>query len=223
MESNVPQKTAVLIGSSGLIGSWLMKYLLEDPACGKLRILVRRNVEIEHSKLEVVTLDFSNLVDFRRAMEGGELVFCSVGTTTKKVKGDKELYRKVDVDIPLNAARFAEEAGCRHFLLVSAIGANSKSRVFYSRLKGEVEDKMNSTGIPAISIFRPSLLLGKREEFRFGELLGQYVFPVIDFLFPSRYRSIKASDVALSMVKISHKELKGINKYHYREMMEELS
>ncbi len=218
MDTNEKGKTAVLIGSSGLIGSYLLNYLLEDPCYAKVRILVRRELEMDHPRLEVIKLDFNDHESFRKAMEKGEVVFCSVGTTTKNVKGDKELYRRVDVDIPVNAAKFAEISGCRHFLLVSAIGANSKSRVFYSRLKGEVEDRMKEIQIPAISIFRPSLLLGKRKEFRFGELLGQYIFPAIDSVFPSKIRSIKASDVARAMVNASHRSVDGIKIYHYRDM-----
>lgn len=173
--------TATLIGATGLIGSHLLELLLADDKFGTVRILVRRPFELNHPKLEKKLVDFSDMESYRLALEGSDVIFCAIGTTQKKVKGDKEAYRKVDFDIPVNAARLGKLCGCETFVLVSSVGASSKSNNFYLKLKGEVEDAVNACGITHLHIVRPSLLLGKRKEYRFGERIAQAVMPVISF------------------------------------------
>jgi uncharacterized protein YbjT (DUF2867 family) len=170
---------ATLIGASGLIGSNLLKILLEDPYYSLVKIAVRKKTGIHHPQLEEYIIDFSNEEAIEKTIVGSTVVFCSVGTTQSKVKGDKAAYRQVDYNIPVAAAIAANQHHVRHFILVSAIGANSKSNNFYLQLKGEVEDKIATmSSIKSKYIMQPSLLLGSRGEKRTGEKLGQLLMPL---------------------------------------------
>lgn len=197
--------TATLIGVTGLIGGYLLEELLKDDYFDTVRILVRRPIELTHPKLEKKLVDFTDAESFRLALEGSEVVFCAVGTTQKKVKGDKAAYRKVDYDIPVNADRFCKMTGCEKFILVSSVGANSKSNNFYLKLKGEVEDAVKATGLKSAHIMRPSMLLGDRKEFRLGEKIGKGLMKTFSFLIPSKYKPIHGRDVAKAMI-VSSKE-----------------
>lgn len=211
--------TTTLIGSTGLIGSHILDLLLKDDYFATVRVLVRRPVPISYPKLLVMVIDFADPEVFKEAIRGSEAVFCAVGTTNAKVRGDKTAYRKVDYDIPVNTARFCAETGVKQFLLVSSVGANSRSGNFYLKLKGEVEDTVRDTSIPAISIFRPSMLLGKRKESRPAESMAQVMSKGLSFLFPSKYKPVAASDVAKVMVAACKQDIPGVHVYHYLEMM----
>ena len=113
-------QTAVVLGATGLIGSHVLEQLLNDDAFIKVRVLVRRPLELQHPKLEVCITDFNNYADYQSKLGTGNCIFCCIGTTNANVKGDKALYRTIDFDIPVNAARFGKEAGFQQFLLVSA-------------------------------------------------------------------------------------------------------
>jgi len=212
-------KTAVLIGATGLIGSHILEFLLKDNDLESVRLLVRRPLPVSHPKLKVIVIDFEDETAFRNGIAGCDSVFVAVGTTQKKVKGDKTAYRKVDYDIPVNAARFSGETSCKSFLLVSSVGADSRSGNFYLKLKGEVEDKISSMSIPSISIFRPSMLLGNRPESRPMESIAQVISRPLGALFPSKYKPVKASDVARAMIIASKQNTPGFRIYHYREMI----
>jgi uncharacterized protein YbjT (DUF2867 family) len=211
-------KTAALIGATGLIGSHLLKCLQDDDDFKTIRLLVRRPVPYNHPKIKVLVIDFADEAAFKAGIAGCEAVFCAVGTTNKKVKGNKAAYRKVDYDIPVNAARFCAETGCPHFLLVSSVGANSKGGNFYIKLKGEVEDRVKSISIPSVSIFRPSMLLGKRPESRPLETIAQVMMKPMSILFPSQYKPIAAEDVAKAMIGACKQDKPGFRVYHFREM-----
>lgn len=198
--------TATLIGATGLIGSHLLDLLLADSYFDTVRILVRRPLELNHPKLEKRLVDFSDTESYRLALEGSHVIFCAIGTTQKKVKGDMAAYRKVDYDIPVHAAVLGKLIGCETFVLVSSVGANSLSNNFYLKLKGEVENSVTATGIKNIHIVRPSLLLGKRKEFRLGERIAQAVMPVVSFLLPKKYRPVKALAVAKEMIAAAKKD-----------------
>lgn len=213
------QKTAALIGATGLIGGHLLKCLQDDNAFKTIRVLVRRQIVFSHAKIKVIVIDFTEESAFKAGIAGCEAVFCAIGTTQKKVKGDKAAYRKVDFDIPVNAARFCAETGCKSLLLVSSVGADSSSNNFYLKLKGEVEEKVQTLGIPSVSIFRPSMLLGKRNESRPLETIAQVISKPLSFLFPSKYKPIAALDVARAMVAASKRDDQRIRVYHYWEMM----
>jgi uncharacterized protein YbjT (DUF2867 family) len=213
-------KTATVIGATGLIGKQLVQLLSEQSPFDTVRVLVRRPVPYPDPVIQVREIDFSDDAAFRSAIAGSDAVFCAVGTTTRKVKGDRAAYRKVDHDIPVHAAQYCQEAGCHGFLLVSSIGASSNSSTYYLRLKGEVEDALKGMTIPSVSVFRPSLLMGKREEYRFGERMAQMVMGPAAFAVPSKYKPIRASDVARAMLAASKQERPGFHLYHYREMRE---
>ena len=217
------RKTATILGSTGLIGSHILKLLNDDDHFESIRLITRRPLSYDHPKLDIRVIDFEDESQFREAIRGTDVIFCAVGTTNKKVEGDKEAYRKVDFDIPVNAARHGAETGCEKYLLVSAIGADVNSKIFYSRLKGEVEEAVASCGIPSVSIFQPSMLLGDRDESRPAESIGQTLMKGLAFLIPSKYKPIKASDVAEAMVSASKRNITGTHAYDYSGMKELIS
>lgn len=216
-------KSVTLIGATGLIGSHLLTLLQDDPSISEIRILVRRSLQLDHPKVKIVIVDFNDKDAIKSNITKCDTVFCMVGTTNKKVKGNKEAYRKVDYDIPVDAATYSRDIGCEQFAIVSAVGADSKSSNFYLQLKGEVEDFVSQLHFPSLLIFRPSLLIGERKESRFGESLGKIVMPLISFLLPPRMRAIKGSDVALAMAKASKSDLKEKHIFEYPEMNDFLS
>jgi uncharacterized protein YbjT (DUF2867 family) len=141
-----------------------------------------------------------------------------VGTTRRKVKGDMEAYRKVDFDIPVKAARFCKMTGCETFVLVSAVGANSKSRNFYLQLKGEVEEAVRSVGLASVHMMRPSILLGDRKEFRPGENIGKGIMRAFSLFMASRYKPIHAKKVARAMLAAAKENKAGVFIYEKREI-----
>lgn len=201
--------TATLIGATGLIGGYLLEELLNDDYFDTVRILIRRPAETSHPKLEKKIVNFNDNDSMLIAMNNSDVVFCSVGTTQKKVKGNKEAYRKVDYDIPVNAARFCKMTGCEKFVFVSSVGANSKSKNFYLKLKGEVEDAVKVAGLKSVHIMRPSMLLGDRKEFRLGEKIGKGVIKIFSFLLPSNYKAVHGADVAKAMQSAAKKNEEG--------------
>jgi uncharacterized protein YbjT (DUF2867 family) len=213
------QKTATLVGATGLIGGQILQQLLEDPDFAIIKVLVRRPIDLTHPKVQLIILDFADEAAYQAAIAGSDEVFCSVGTTLKQVNSDMVAYRKIDYDIPVNAARFCAATACPKFLLVSSIGADSQSRNFYLKLKGEVEEKVGSLGLPTVSIFRPSMLLGQRAEFRLGERIGQVLMGVLGFLIPAQYKAIDVKTVAKAMVAVAKKDTVGVQFYTYAEMM----
>jgi len=209
---------ATIIGATGLVGSQLLSELLNDPFFKTVRILIRRPLEISHTKLEKKIVDFNDSDSILVALSNSDVVFCTIGTTQKKVKGDKAIYRKIDFDIPLKIARFCKITRCEKFILVSSVGANSKSNNFYLQLKGEVEDAIISVGIYSLHIMRPSLLLGDRKESRLGENISKIVMTSFSFLIPSKYKAIQSKDVAKAMAVLAKKNEEGIFVHEYREI-----
>lgn len=218
-EKRIEQKTATVIGATGLIGSRLMNMLQVDEYFTAIRVISRRQVDFGTSKVEVHVIDFSDMNPYRHAIEGSDAVFCAVGTTQKKTGGDEDAYRKVDYDIPVNAARFCAETGCHQFLLVSSIGANSSSGNFYLKLKGVVEEAVKAVGVTSVAIFRPSVLLGERSELRPGETIGKILMKTFSFLLPSRMKPVYANDVAAAMLAAAKFQKTGTEVYEYREII----
>jgi len=201
--------TATLVGATGLIGSHLLQGLLNDPFFDTVRILIRRPIAITHSKLEKKIVDFNDSDSLLVALNNSDILFCAIGTTQKKVKGDKDAYRKIDFDIPVKLARFCKMTGCKKFILVSSAGANSKSSNFYQRLKGETDEAIREIGLKTVHIMRPSLLLGERKEFRLGENIGKAVMTTLSFLIPAKYKAIHGKDVAKVMLSLAKKNEEG--------------
>lgn len=212
--------TATIIGSTGLIGGHVLDLLIQDNAFDKIRVLVRRTLTINDPKVEVMVIDFNNYDQYKTGIAGSNVVFCAIGTTQKKVGGDRDAYRKVDFDIPVNAAKFCAQAGCEQFLLVSSVGADSKGSNFYIKLKGEVEDEVKKANVPSTHIFRPSMLLGHRkQEFRLAERIFQPMMKVLAFMIPTKWKAVKAEDVAKAMVAAAKNNQPGLHVYEYRKIM----
>lgn len=211
---------AAVIGASGLIGGHIADALINSAFTDEIVLLVRKDLDFTSPKVHQLKVDFQNETSFREALSGVDVVFCAIGTTQAKVKGDLVAYRKVDYDIPVNAAKFAASQGCTHFLLVSSVGADANASNFYLKIKGEVEAAVLSTSIPIISIFRPSMLLGQRNEFRLGERIGQALMKGLSFLIPSKYKAIEAKAVAGAMVAAAGQfKQPSKNMLEYKEMV----
>jgi uncharacterized protein YbjT (DUF2867 family) len=214
-------RTATVIGATGLIGGHIVRLLLDDPHWQTIKVLVRRPVSFTHPKVVMKLVNFTDHESFKLGIEGSDTVFCGIGTTMKKMKGDKVAYRKVDYDIPVHAAQFCLETGCPRFILVSSTGANSSSGNFYLKLKGEVEDAISKFPIKKISFFRPSMLLGNREESRPAEKAGQVIMKALSFAFVGglkKYTAIEAKVVAAAMVNDAKNETGGIHIYQYEDI-----
>ncbi len=214
-------KIATLIGATGLIGSNLLHQLQKDDYFTTVRVLVRRPFSQTNFKTEVKLVVFDDTESFKMAIEGSHTVFCAIGTTLKKMEGNKEEYRKIDYDIAVNAARYCKETGCTNFLLVSSVGANSESNNFYLKLKGEIEEAIKRIGLRSSSIFRPSLLLGDRKEKRTGEKFAQIMMETFSFALLgklSRYKPIHARAVAAAMLTAAKQEREGVTVYEFKEM-----
>jgi uncharacterized protein YbjT (DUF2867 family) len=212
------ERTAAIIGATGMIGNYLLELILKDNYFNNVRILVRRPYPKTDPKMEVKLVDFSDAESFKLALEGTDVIFSCVGTTQKNVKGDIELYRKIDFDIPLKAARFGKEAGCEKFIFVSSVGANSRSTSFYLKLKGELENAISIIGLNAVHIMRPSMLLGERKDFRLGEKIGKGVMSAISFLLPSKYKPVHGKKVARAMLAVAKENKEGIFVYEYNKI-----
>jgi len=210
--------TATLVGATGLIGSYLLEELVNDSYFDTVRILIRRPIDITHPKLEKKIVDFNDSDSLLVAISNSDVLFSAIGSTMKKVKGDREAYRKIDFDIPVKLARFCKMTGCEKFILVSSAGANSKSSNFYQRLKGETDEAVKGSGLKTIHIMRPSLLLGERKEFRLGENIGKAVMTSLSFLIPEKYKAIQGKDVAKVMLALAKKNEEGVFVHENREI-----
>jgi uncharacterized protein YbjT (DUF2867 family) len=199
-------KTALIVGSTGMVGKLLTHQLLEDPRYQKIRILVRKKIDNNHPKLEQIIFDF-NLPDPK--MVNADDVFCCLGTTIKKA-GSKNNFKKVDFEYPLMVAKIAKQNGVKQFAIITAMGANQKSRIFYNSVKGDVEESLKKIGFDSLLIFRPSMLLGKREEFRMGEIIGSFFMKMFSFAIPLKYKAVQGEKVAQSMVYFSNQNKQGV-------------
>lgn len=216
-------KTAAILGSTGMIGTCLFDLLLKDDYFSTVRILVRQPMPKTIAKMEVKLVNYDDAESIKLALEGTDVIFSCIGTTQKSVKGDKELYRKIDFEIPLRAARLGSEAGCKKFIFVSSVGANSRSSTFYLKLKGELEDALQSVGLDAIHIMQPSMLLGQRKEHRGGENMLQGFMKFVSPLFIGgmrKYKAIPGKTVAIAMMNAAKKEDKGFFRYTYDQIKE---
>ncbi len=196
---------AMVLGATGLVGGFVVKELLNRAEYDVVKVLVRRPLGIQHPKLIEILVDWDHLDQYHELFDEILDVFCCLGTTIKKA-GSQEQFRKVDFEYPIVAAQLAHAAGVRQFLCVSAMGADPLSRLFYNRTKGEVEEAITAVGIPAVHLFRPSLLLGNRNEKRLGEGISARFMTTFDFLFQgkaAKYRAIPAEVVARAMVSIA--------------------
>jgi uncharacterized protein YbjT (DUF2867 family) len=194
------KKSAIVIGASGLTGSHLVKWLCESDEYFVVHVISRKPLTYEHPKLEVKVIDFEEIEESN--IEVANECFCCLGTTMKTA-GSKAAFEKVDLTYPVQLACMAKNRGIGHFLVISAMGANSNSKVYYNRVKGEMEQQLIDLKLQRLSIFRPSLLTGNRKEFRLGERVGEVAMRVLDPLLVGpfkKYRSIESKQVAFAMM-----------------------
>jgi uncharacterized protein YbjT (DUF2867 family) len=193
-------KTAIVIGASGLIGKTLIRKLLEDNRYNSVKVFVRRSINISNSKLAEHIVDFDRITNWKNKITGDEL-YSAMGTTIKKA-GSKEAQYKIDVTYQYEFAKAAAENGVKSYFLVSSSGANAESKFFYMRIKGELEEKVKILSFNKIRIFRPSLLLGERDEKRFGEKAAERLLKIVVPLFPflKNQRPIEGEKVARAMI-----------------------
>lgn len=174
-----------------------------------MHILVRKELHRTNKKLVQHLVDFDQLTmlpfDFKV-----DDAFCTLGTTIAKA-GSKDAFTRVDHDYVIVFAEKALSMGAKGCYVVSSMGANPKSRIFYNRVKGEMEEKLKTLNFPGLAIFRPSLLLGPRTEKRAGEKFSGYVMKALDFMIPSKYKAIHVDKVAKKMVEVALKDEKGVH------------
>jgi uncharacterized protein YbjT (DUF2867 family) len=187
------------------VGSEVVRQLAADSSVARIVVVARRAPEALPSRVESHVVNFDRLSD-HESLFAVDQIICALGTTIRKA-GSQAAFRRVDFEYPLNIARIGCNRGVRHFLLVSALGANSDSGIFYNRVKGELEDQLRSLGYRAVTIARPSLLLGARKEFRLFERLGMVIGEII----PGRYRPVRADAVARSLVTAARIDAPGLH------------
>ena len=200
-------KTALIAGASGLVGGQLLAQLLAAPEYGRVISVGRRPVDVAHAKLMQVTADFAALDGVASELRADD-AYCCLGTTIR-VAGSREAFRAVDHGAVLAFAWAAQRGGAQRFFMVSSLGADAQSRVFYNRVKGETEEALEILDFGTLGIFRPSLLCGARREFRLGEKIGHGVMAVVGPLLFGRwkkYRAIEAAIVARAMLRCSFGE-----------------
>ncbi len=196
--------TALIAGSTGLVGRYLVRMLAASPDFSKVTALARNRHSFKEKGVDVVEIDFDRLEDFDKYLKA-DVVFCCLGTTIKKA-GSKEQFRKVDYDYPLALAKITKNVGARQFNIITSMGADPKSMFFYNRVKGEVEEGLKELGYEILNIYRPSLLLGDREEHRAGEKAGEMMFKILNPLLIGplkKYKPIHAEVVARAMLRKS--------------------
>ena len=208
------KKTALILGATGLVGNELVKILIQQKNYEKIHLLVRRPIVSHDPACEVHVVDFEQLHTYQELFQVTD-VFCCLGTTIKKAKS-KEAFRKVDYEYPVEAAKIANVSGVEKFLIITAMGSNAKSSIFYNQVKGEVEESLGKLSLPSVHIFRPSLLLGEREEFRFGEKIAAKASAFINILMVGPlhpYKAIEAKNVATAMAAVAEVGKSGMNIY----------
>jgi len=220
MKQKFKKIEAAVFGASGLIGNKLIEFLKKDVNFKQINLVVRSPLNLNHRKIKIHEINLFKKFEILESLKTSKVVFLTIGTTMSKVKGDKDKYRRIDFGITKDIADSCKELGVDKLILVSSSGADFKSKSFYLKLKGEVEKYVTDINLKSVSILRPSLLLGKRNEKRFGEKLAQMIMPKISFLMPSKYKPISAEKVARAMVQISKMNFKGVKIFNYKEINE---
>ena len=196
-------RAAIVVGATGLTGTSLVEQLCENDEYVSVTVIARRAPAFTHPKLEVKIRNLDTLEE--KDIELAHELYCCLGTTIKKA-GSREQFEKVDFEYPLTIASLAKKRGIPHMLVITAMGANEKSPFYYNRVKGKLEHDLMELGLQRLSIIRPSLLIGEREEFRLGEKAGEKVLKLVKPLLVGplkRSRAIEASQVAKAMIAIA--------------------
>ncbi len=205
MSYKTKDKTALVFGATGLVGSELTNLLLTNDHYDCVKIFVRQKSESQHSKLIQIVTNLDNPAEISEEIKGDDL-YCCLGTTRKKA-GSKEAFEWVDLDLPLKIASIAEKNGVRKFLVVSSIGSKPESRNFYLRTKGKMEQGILAMNFNTICIVRPSILLGQRKESRPAEEFGRIMIRIFTFMLfgpLKKYKGIQAETVARAMIRLAN-------------------
>ena len=200
-------KTAIIFGSSGLIGNELFKTIILNNSYEKIKVFVRSIPEINNPKVEIIKTDFTNLKQYKDIIKGDECFFC-IGTT-KKDTPNKDEYRRIEYNIPIDVAKIAKENSVNSFFYISSIGANPNASSNYLKNKGQVEEELKNLNFPRLAIIRPSLLVGNRKSFRLDEVIFTPIMNTLTFFaFGSlkKYKPIKIKNVVKSIIYISKNE-----------------
>jgi uncharacterized protein YbjT (DUF2867 family) len=200
-------KTAWLVGATGLIGGDLLKLLSNDSYYDRVIVITRKKIGVS-GRCENLVADFDKLESFLSDKPADD-VFCCLGTTIRIAK-TKEAFRKVDFEYPLTVAKLAKQRGAKNYFLISALGADKGSSVFYNKVKGEIEAAISELGYGGLHIFRPSLLMGDRKEFRSGEEAAKTFFKWFGFLVPLKYKAIESIKVARAMIYYAKQNKEGL-------------
>ncbi len=215
-------KTALLFGATGLVGSYCLRYLLDSANYHKVIAFTRKdNLDVQHDKLEIVKINFDRLEAAAVNIQGNDLFYC-IGTTMAKA-GDQKTFLKVDYHYPYEIAKIAAKHKVNQFLLVSSVGADPAALFFYSRVKGKLEAAVKPLEFWATHIFRPSVLLGQRNENRWGETIAGFIGKGIDQLtggMLSRYQPIEAEVVAQAMVNAAQGIQAGVFEYPSHQLQQ---
>jgi len=201
-------KTALVFGSSGLVGGNLLNQLIENDNYNKIKIFVRSEPENNDPKVEIIKTDFNNLENHKEVIRGDDCFFC-IGTT-KQNSPDKSEYRRVELEVPKQVAQIAKSNSVNSFVFVSSGYADPKSSGDYLKFKGEVEEELKRLNFPKLGIMRPSFLLGDRKEKRVGEKIGIFVFKLLSPLFLGplkKMKPIQSETVAKAMISSANKNL----------------
>lgn len=204
-------RTALLLGATGLVGGHCLELLLGDGTWERVTVVARRPSGRSHPRLREVVADFDRLDQAADAFAADD-VFCCLGTTIRKT-GSQDAFRRVDHEYVVRSAELAREQGAKRFLLVTAMGADPGSRVFYNRVKGEAERDVTALPFEGVALLRPSLILGDRAERRTAEALAQKAAPILSPLLVGplrRYRAIPAPTVARAMVRLAKERFAGV-------------
>lgn len=207
-------KTALIIGSTGLIGSELLNLLLNSNDYLKVITFVKRDTGIKHRKLTQHIIDFDKPETYKELVVGDDF-FCTIGTTIKKAVS-KEVFRKVDFEYPRQFAAFALQNKVQKYLIISSLSADANSGNFYLKTKGEIQDFLKDCNFESVAVLQPSLLLGNRTEFRLGEKVGAFFMKTLSFLFLGnlkKYKPIESKIVAKALLKIAQTNNKGFKIY----------
>jgi uncharacterized protein YbjT (DUF2867 family) len=222
IEISKHHKHALLFGATGLIGGFLLKHLLENDAYAKVTIFVRKKPAIDHEKLNIVPLDFTQLENEKFKIQKSDDVFICLGTTIKKA-GSKQAFRTVDYTYITEVAAHCYDKGANQLLVVSSVGADKNSYFFYSKVKGETEEQIQHLKFWSTHIFRPSLLLGERNENRWGEQIAGVVGKGLNKLMGGtlkKYKPIEAEAVARAMVAAAQRFVPGVHVYESDQLQD---
>ncbi|MEJ7770183.1 MAG: NAD-dependent epimerase/dehydratase family protein [Chitinophagaceae bacterium] len=213
-------KKAILIGGSGFVGSYLLQELLSNPDYEEVKIIVRKNLNINHPKLKALLGDYHTLSNLKEDIKADD-VFIAIGTTKNK-EPDQEKYYQIDHDYPVLLSKLSKETGAKSVFIVTSVGANANSSVFYLRTKGETERDIIGLDFEHTHIFRPSMIMGTRKEFRPTEKLIIKLWSGVNFIligkYLKKYKGIDGPSIAKAINNAAKLQTEKVKFYHWQEM-----